>query len=770
MSLGSNNITGHEDGVVLMKPAHSWREWQIRLLLAGAVPLVILWGLELSFRLVGAGYRPEFWIPVSGRSFLAANDQFAWRFFHRALARTPVPEIVEGKKPPNTRRIFVLGESAAMGFPEPAFGVARMLEAILQRRYPDLNWEVRNAAMTAINSHVVLPIARDCARLEPDAFVVLMGNNEAVGPYGPGTVFGRAGLSLPLTRLSVWQSSTRLGQVTTGLIRDRQQGATEWRGMEMFSDRQLAASDARLHTMYKSFEANLRAITDAGLRSGAKVVLATVPVNLKDCPPFASVHGAGITDNEKARFASVFERAKAAEESRAMVEAIAALREALKIDFEYAEVHFRLARLLLAAGSTSEATKHYDQARDQDALRFRVDSRINALIRNVAKEMERSGVSLADTAAQLGLAGEELFFEHVHLTPQGNYRLATALADKLAFLSARSGKSPSESEVFDALALTKWDESRMREQMAALMDRPPFTAQLDHGKLLTRFRATIEHGPLQVLAEPSYEAAIKARPEDIHLRARYAELLRELGRPADAAAQWTALIDRVPGRKAWYTSRGAVFSEAGRQEEAVADYNRALGLDARYDIAYFGLALARTRQGRYNDAAALYRKAIHINPSYAEAEYNLAGVLSRMGMKAEAEAAVHRALAIRPDFPQAHVALAQILAASGSLDDAIAHYRSALQSAPSLVEAHYDLGVLLSRRGRPDEAIDHYNEAIRLRPNYAEAFNNLGTALARKGDVVAAGRAFARAVAIKPSFEAAHLNLQRLRKLNAHSP
>jgi hypothetical protein len=39
-------------------------------------------------------------------------------------------------------------------------------------------------------------------------------------------------------------------------------------------------------TVYASFERNLNDIIDAGLRSGAKVLVSTVARNLKDCGPF----------------------------------------------------------------------------------------------------------------------------------------------------------------------------------------------------------------------------------------------------------------------------------------------------------------------------------------------------------------------------------------------------------------------------------------------------------------------------------------------------
>ncbi len=60
------------------------------------------------------------------------------------------------KKPQGTYRIFVLGESAAMGDPDPAYAFSRYLEVMLRLRYPSMKFEVVNTGSVAINSHVLL--------------------------------------------------------------------------------------------------------------------------------------------------------------------------------------------------------------------------------------------------------------------------------------------------------------------------------------------------------------------------------------------------------------------------------------------------------------------------------------------------------------------------------------------------------------------------------------------------------------------------------------
>jgi hypothetical protein len=84
---------------------------------------------------------------------------------------------------------------------------------MLSDMYPDTKFEVINTALVAINSHVILEIAKDCAKYKPDLFIVYMGNNEVIGPFGPGTVFSSFSPSLSLIRASIKFKATKTGQL-----------------------------------------------------------------------------------------------------------------------------------------------------------------------------------------------------------------------------------------------------------------------------------------------------------------------------------------------------------------------------------------------------------------------------------------------------------------------------------------------------------------------------------------------------------------------------
>ena len=146
-------------------------------LIAVTVPLIGLVLLEFFLRAVGYGYPTSFFLKttVNGQPMFIENQQFSRRYFPPGLERTPQPVMFPAIKPPDTIRIFVLGESAAMGDPEPAYGFPRILGVLLREAMPGKKIEVINAAVTAINSHVIREIAKDCADKQGDYWIIYMG-------------------------------------------------------------------------------------------------------------------------------------------------------------------------------------------------------------------------------------------------------------------------------------------------------------------------------------------------------------------------------------------------------------------------------------------------------------------------------------------------------------------------------------------------------------------------------------------------------------------
>lgn len=532
---------------------HALRNWSLRISIAVLAPLLLLGLVEAGLRICGVGYSAALTIPcnVQGRPASCYNLFFAAPFFPPGMIKTPQVYAIPAVKPPQTFRIFVLGESAAMGDPDPSYSFSRYLEVMLRERYPEMKFEIVNTGSVAINSHVLLPIAKGLAKFKPDLFIIYSGNNEVVGPYGPGTALTAGGMSLPVIRGSIFYHSTRIGQLLTKLGTPKR----DWGGMAMFMDKQVRANSPLMTYVYANYEQNLRDTIAVARRAGAKVIVSTVATNLLDCAPFASLHREGLSADDLRSWSALVEQGAAQENAASYAEALKLYQAAAGIDGDYAELEFRIARCLEALGDYSAARKHFLRARDLDTLRFRADTQINQINRSVALS---SGVSLVDSAAIFakeslyGIPGSDLVYEHVHLTPRGNYLLARAMFVEIANqLPAKPANSvqdkdvqgedvPSEADCERWLAFTRHDRSRVAAEMLRRLQEPPFTNQLNHSAQVFRLVAPAEEpgeNPNDTAAQ--YQWAIARSPDDRILHFNFGVFLEPYN-PAAAEQQFAA--------------------------------------------------------------------------------------------------------------------------------------------------------------------------------------------------------------------------------------
>jgi tetratricopeptide (TPR) repeat protein len=525
-----------------LQNAPSWRRWVLRIAIAILVPVLLLGMIEAGLRAADVGFSAGVTVPctIQGRSASCYNLFFAAPFFPPGMIKSPEAYAIPNEKPRNTFRIVVLGESAAMGDPDPAYAFSRYLEVMLRERFPSIKFEMVNTGSVAINSHVLLPIAQDLAQHHPDLFILYSGNNEVVGPYGAGSALTSSGMNLRVIRGSIFVRSTRIGQLLTKLGTQKQ----EWGGMEMFLDKQVRASSPLMKHSYENFESNLRDTIAVARASGARVIVSTIVTNLKDCAPFASLHREDMKQDALFNWSALVQQGSSLEDAQAYAEALRIYLLAETIDNEYAELEFRIARCLWVQGEYRAAKEHFLRARDLDTLRFRADTRINDINRSVASSFP--GAELVDADEILakespnGIVGSELIYEHVHLTPLGNYLLARSMflqiASKLAPEVGHSQEDAyvlSQSQCEQLLALTSHDRSRMAMEMMQRMEKPPFTTQLNHSDQVSRLMLTAgASGEIPDETMFEYQWAIAHWPEDHLLHYNYGRFLSGFNRNA----------------------------------------------------------------------------------------------------------------------------------------------------------------------------------------------------------------------------------------------
>jgi tetratricopeptide (TPR) repeat protein len=741
-------------------------------------PLLFLLVLEAGLRLAKVGHPMSFFLPmkIDGQDCLIENDRFGWRFFGPEMARAPFPFVIPKAKPPGTIRVFVFGESAAYGDPQPEFGLCRVLEALLDGRFPDKQFEVVNTAMTAINSHVILPIARDCAAQNGDFWVIYMGNNEVVGPYGSGTVFGAQAANLATVRAGVALKATRIGQALGTLVRHAQKrpiNQSEWGGMQMFLNNHVRQDDPRMATVYSSFEHNLRDIIDIGLRNGAKVVVSTVARNLKDCGPFASDHRPGLSAEELSRWDLFYQAGIRAQEAGRAAEAIDSFRQAVKIDDTFAEAHFRWGQCSLALGQDAEASRQFALACDQDTLRFRADNRINQIIRRVASDRAPQEVQLVDSEAAIsaqsphGLAGEEFLYEHVHLNFEGNYLVARALAEEIGLGLSASAKHPWPTAE-DCARRLGWNDSTRRAGEMDILSRlndPPFKQQANNRPQYQRLLAQIERLQPATLPDSLREekaltkAAADAAPADWILQENLANLQQQTGDTAEAVESLKRVVHLLPHNSDAWQGLGLALEAAKHDDEAISAFQQATLLRPESVVGMNSLAELYANEGHAEEAVREFQQVLRLKPYWGPAHLGLGKALEAMGKTQEAKEQFEEALKNRMNNPASYNTLGKFSFARGWYGAAVTNFTDSLRLYPADPETQVNLGLTLAKLGRRAEAEAHFAEAVRLQPKFAEAHFCIGRELGQNGDAAGAAVQFAEAVRLKPDLIEARLNL-----------
>ena len=591
------------------------------------IPLVFFVLLEGILGLAGVGTHYDYFneVDIDDDVYFQENINFADQFYPPSLNVGPLQNTFIKKPSDDRLRVFVLGGSAAMGFPHKNHGVDRLLAAQLIAMFPGKDVEVINTAMTSVNSHVVHQVAETLPANSGDFAVILMGNNEVVGPYGPGT-FNQNFLS-SLTAIRTLQSlkRTRLWQWLDSTFQEVQatdaKADLEWQGMQMFVENGVAESDPRMHDVYEHFDANLRDIVDVLSDKGMHVILSTVPVNLRHSAPFLSIESASLAVEQREQVSELRERAAAQSRNQKWEAAAILWREVIALDPGHADSHFQLATSLERQGDNSGARGYFERALDLDALRFRADTRINARIEAVAKDYPDSAISFVDSAAAFDRAsaplapGWESLVEHVHYTFAGTDILARVFARAIA--THVKGEIPqtvlNRDQVAERVGYPNHETIENIQNLQGMAEQPPFPGQSNYQDYLAHMAVELSKTKGQV-GEPKdvvrrRQKVLADGTADWKVHFEMAALAKYLKNKQAQYYHLSTLNKVYPHNRESQMNLATLLSQDGRWAEAIPVLERSLsytrGREQQVVETLGWLGTAKLRVGENEEAVAL---------------------------------------------------------------------------------------------------------------------------------------------------------------------
>ncbi|MEO5355977.1 MAG: tetratricopeptide repeat protein [Nitrospirae bacterium YQR-1] len=226
---------------------------------------------------------------------------------------------------------------------------------------------------------------------------------------------------------------------------------------------------------------------------------------------------------------------------------------------------------------------------------------------------------------------------------------------------------------------------------------------------------------------------------------------------ATEITMWEDNVQKEPKHPIPHINLGSAYFAAKRYDDAMAQFQLAIGLSPSIAEAHNNLGLVYERKGLLQDAEDKFKHAMSLDKSYASPAVNLGRLYVNRGMNEQAEVEFKRAIGISRRSPGAHINLGTLYAKMGQKEKAIEEFSKAIAINPNLVEPYVNLGALYADRGLRGLALESLKKAIMIDPSYSEAYNIMGTIDEERGAFTEAAANYLKAVKYnKDSINARH--------------
>ena len=419
---------------------------RVFILITIALPFIALAVVEIALRLFGFGGYPPFIRSVGtlpqGEQLCIVEPAASKPYF---FANPTRPGYAEQSsfimpKPKDTLRIFIIGESAAKGYPQPRnLAMSEFLQTMLGDVLPQKRVEVINLGTTAVASFPLVYQVQDALRYQPDWFVFYVGNNEFFGAYGTASI--NAAGTMPLWALKLMRAARGLAlvQAVESVVRA---GADENRTlMEQMIGQTFIACDSPLReAAARNLQANLGDMLDQVKAAGVAALVCTTASNESGLAPLGQDDVSNLSGAAQQEFNELLRQAAACSSAQS-AQAVELLGKAALLAPRSALTQFMLANAQANAGDLVAARKAFLLARDLDTMPWRPISVTEQAIRDTAAARR---VLLCDIAFKFrnmsarGATDWELLDDHVHPSLQGQVQAARAMAQDVAMAIAHT--------------------------------------------------------------------------------------------------------------------------------------------------------------------------------------------------------------------------------------------------------------------------------------------------------------------------------------------
>ncbi len=234
-----------------------------------------------------------------------------------------------------------------------------------------------------------------------------------------------------------------------------------------------------------------------------------------------------------------------------------------------------------------------------------------------------------------------------------------------------------------------------------------------------------------------FQAAIRSKPDQFQAYVDLAQAYQNLERFDDAMGVLNRAIARNPRQSVLYRTRASIHKHLSDGSRALEDLDRAIACAASGDPAIVGDHLERglilEQAGRNDEALAECDRALALQPGRADVHRVRGAILVRLKRFDEAIRSFDICFARGTPSPSLHEARGLALAHRGSYDSAIADYTLAIGAGRGTASLYSHRGWAYLFGGAPALAAGDFDEALRLSPGDGVALSGRALAYVQQG-------------------------------------
>jgi tetratricopeptide (TPR) repeat protein len=480
--------------------------------------------------------------------------------------------------------------------------------------------------------------------------------------------------------------------------------------------------------------------------------------------------------------------------------AVAAFKQALRLEPKSAEAHFDLGLVRQSQGKPAEAINEFRLALQYDPRLLQARCALGSALTDPAEadpEFRKALAANPQLVCALDGLAQVLVKEGRYAAAMDSWRQALQIQPDAPDLQlALATATYKAAKARQANGLPALDGAGVADAIRLITDllksHPDMTAAyFTLGNIYANERRDRE-------AADEYKEVTRRDPTNVVALAAQVKALIDASAYAEALAPARDFVSRKPSDPSAHVMLGTIYQQLG--DYAKAEPELELGaarspddFEARYQ---FGLVLAR--MGKPGQALPQLQKAVALKPGDRSAQFQLVAVLRSLGQTeqatqiveqlrkeqgkeflnsqlasegtkandllqsgkpAEAVQIYRHMLEENPDNAWTAYNLALALEAMHDLKGAEDVLRKAIEINPKLASIRAELGGLELAEGNLQSAQKLLQSALDLEPELVEARGNLAMLYAKKGDFVSAERLLRQALEDNPKYKEGHLNL-----------